>query len=264
MVSWTFFVHTRLGKPNREVPWIIAAAVVVVGLGIWVIVGTRANPDTPSTGTGMAPADPYAASLPISGLQMSKAIAFSGAKVTYIDGQIANTGNRTLTAITVQVGFHSDVGQFAQRLAMPLSLIRTREPYVDIQPVSYPLHLEPGQKRDFRLIFDTVPPDWNQQYPEVRVISVRRQVGLFFPYIGNFAAWPPSIFFAPTREKCHAACCFRGVVKISTLYAELPVNLNHMSNIKILFRLATFWPRLQYSQASMKRAVCFIFQPVSG
>ena len=161
---------------TREVkswlPWIIAAAVVVVGLGIWIVIGTRANPDTPSTGTGMAPADPYAANLPISGLQMSEANTFSGAKVTYIDGQIANTGNRTLTAITVQVGFHSDVGQYAQRLAVPLSLIRTREPYVDIQPVSS-APIEPGQKRDFRLIFDTVPPDWNQQYPEVRVISVR-------------------------------------------------------------------------------------------
>ena len=74
----------------------------------------------------MAAADPYAARLPISGLQMSEATSFSGAKVTYIDGQIANTGDRTLTAITVQVGFHSDVGQFAQRVALPLSLIRTR------------------------------------------------------------------------------------------------------------------------------------------
>jgi hypothetical protein len=55
---------------------------------------------------------------------------------------------------------------------MPLSLIRTREPYVDIQPVSA-APIEPGQKRDFRLIFDTIPPDWNQQYPEVRVINVR-------------------------------------------------------------------------------------------
>ena len=119
----------------------------------------------------MAPADPFA-SLTISGLQMSEANTFSGAKVTYIDGQIANTGNRTLSSITVQVGFHSDVGQYALRLAMPLSLIRTREPYVDIQPVSS-APIEPGQKRDFRLIFDTVPPDWNQQYPEVRVISVR-------------------------------------------------------------------------------------------
>jgi hypothetical protein len=77
-----------------------------------------------------------------------------------------------MAAITVQVGFHNDVGQFAQRLAVPLNLIRTREPYVDTQPVSA-APIEPGQTRDFRLIFDTVPVDWNQQIPEIRVISVR-------------------------------------------------------------------------------------------
>jgi len=102
---------------------------------------------------------------------MSEATSFSGAKVTYIDGQITNSGDRTLTAVTAQVGFHSDVGQFAQRSALPLSLIRTREPYVDTQPVSA-APIEPGQTRDFRLIFDTVPEDWNLQIPEIRVISV--------------------------------------------------------------------------------------------
>jgi hypothetical protein len=120
----------------------------------------------------MAPAAPYATSLSIGGLQMSEATSFSGAKVTYIDGQITNNGNQTLTAITVQVGFHSDVGQYAQRLAVPLSFIRTRQPYVDLEPVSA-APIEPGQSRDFRLIFDTVPADWNLQYPEIRVISVQ-------------------------------------------------------------------------------------------
>ena len=166
-----FLASQQTRDATSWLPWIIAAAVVIVGIGIWAVVGNHANPDSPAGGTGMAPADPYAASLPISGLQMSEADSFSGAKVTYIDGQITNTGNRTLTAITVQVGFHSDVGQYAQRLAVPLSLIRTRQPYVDIQPVSA-APIEPGQQRDFRLIFDTVPAEWNQQYPEVRVISV--------------------------------------------------------------------------------------------
>src|SRR5271170_2795963 len=166
-----FLASGQTREATSWLPWIMAAAVVVVGLGVWILVGGRANPDLPSTGTGMAPADPYAASLPITGLQMSQADTFSGSKVTYIDGQISNTGNRTLTAITVQVGFHSDVGQYAQRLAVPLSLIRTRQPYVDIEPVSA-APIEPGQQRDFRLIFDTVPAEWNQQYPEIRVINV--------------------------------------------------------------------------------------------
>jgi hypothetical protein len=134
-------------------------------------VGGHSTPVSPA-GTGMAVADPYAPKLPISGLQMSEATSFSGARVTYIDGQVANTGDRILTSVTVQVGFHNDAGEFAQRLAVPLSLIRTRQPYIDTQPVAA-APIEPGQTRDFRLIFDSVPPDWNLQLPELRVISIR-------------------------------------------------------------------------------------------
>lgn len=167
-----FLASQQSREATSWLPWIIAAAVVVLGIGIWIVVGGHASSDSQSAGTGMAPADPYAENLPLSGLQMSEATSFSGAKVTYIDGQITNKGNRTLNAITVQVGFHSDVGQYAQRLALPLSFIRTRQPYVDIETVSA-APIAPGQTRDFRLIFDSVPADWNLQYPEIRVISVR-------------------------------------------------------------------------------------------
>jgi hypothetical protein len=167
-----FLSSQQTSEKTSWMPWIVAAAVVVVGLGILILVGGHGSQNAQSAGAGMAPADPYAANLPISGLQMSEATSFSGAKVTYIDGQITNNGNRTLTAITVQVGFHSDVGQYALRVALPLSLIRIRQPYVDTGPVSA-APIEPGQSRDFRLIFDTVPPDWNVQYPEIRVINVR-------------------------------------------------------------------------------------------
>jgi hypothetical protein len=167
-----------LGTKNQEktswAPWIIAAVVVVVGIGIWAVAGRRSTPPSVNIGTGMAPADPYAASLAIGGLQMSEADSFAGGKVTYIDGQITNSGQKTLNGITVQVGFKNDLGEYAQRIAVPLSLIRTREPYVDTQLVSA-APLQPGQQRDFRLIFDTVPPDWNMQYPELRVINVRIQ-----------------------------------------------------------------------------------------
>jgi hypothetical protein len=166
-----FLSAQKAGETTSWLPWIIAAVVLVVLLGVLILAGGHSAPPTPA-GSGMAEADPYAAKLPISGLQMSEATSFSGAKVTYIDGQVANTGDRTLTGVTVQVGFHSDTGEFAQRITVPLSLIRTRQPYVDTQPVSA-APIEPGQTRDFRLIFDTVPGDWNQQLPEVRVIQVR-------------------------------------------------------------------------------------------
>lgn len=167
-----------LGTKNQEktpwTPWIVAAVVVVLGIGIWALTGRSSAPPSQNLGTGMASADPYATSLTIGGLQMSEADSFAGGKVTYIDGQITNSGQKTLNAVTVQVGFKNDLGEYAQRISVPLSLIRTREPYVDTQPVSA-APIQPGQQRDFRLIFDTVPPDWNMQYPDLRVINVRIQ-----------------------------------------------------------------------------------------
>jgi hypothetical protein len=44
-----------------------------------------------------------------------------------------------------------------------------KEPYIDIQPVSA-APLKPGDDREFRLTFETVPENWNLQMPEVRVI----------------------------------------------------------------------------------------------
>lgn len=166
------FLSSQTRREQRSwLPWISAFVVVVVVLVVLLILGHRSSSSLQPGGAGMAPAASYAPELPIAGLTMSEASSFSGSKVTYVDGQIANTGNKTITAITVQVGFRNDLGQLAQRTVMPLSLIRTREPYVDTQPVSA-APLKPGDHRGFRLIFDSMPPDWNQQFPEIRIIGI--------------------------------------------------------------------------------------------
>ena len=115
--------------------------------------------------------DAYAASLPISGLQMSESSNLAGGKVTYLDGHIANTGSRTVTAITVQVLFRTFAHEVAQNETQPLMIIRTRDPYIDVEPVSA-APLAPGAQADFRLIFDAVNPDWDGAYPEIRVLHV--------------------------------------------------------------------------------------------
>ncbi|AXC15912.1 hypothetical protein ACPOL_6700 [Acidisarcina polymorpha] len=151
-------------------PWAIAGAVVLIGLGCIVVFGRR-TPAPIGAGPGLAPADPYAVNLPISDVHMSEASNFAGGKVTYLDGKITNQGANVLTGITVQVAFRNELKEVAQKETLPLNLIRTREPYVDTQPVSAS-PLKPGEQREFRLIFDSVPADWNQQYPEVRVVQV--------------------------------------------------------------------------------------------
>jgi hypothetical protein len=151
-------------------PWAIAGVVVALIVAVLLITGKRPAPSNPG-GAGLAAADPYATSLTISNLKMSEATTLIGAKQTYVDGNITNHGDKTLTGITVQVAFHDFTNQIGQKETMPLRLIRTHAPNIDVEPVSA-APIEPGQTREFRLIFERVTDSWNQQYPEIRVIAV--------------------------------------------------------------------------------------------
>lgn len=151
-------------------PMAIAAAVVIVVAAVVVIVlqqGSGAVKVTPIS----APLDAYAPSLPLTGLQMSESSSLSGGKVTYLDGHIQNSGNRTVTGVTVQTLFRDYAHEVTQNETQALKLIRTRDPYVDVEPVSA-APLKPGDSRDFRLIFDRVSPDWDGAYPELRIVGV--------------------------------------------------------------------------------------------
>jgi hypothetical protein len=152
-------------------PLAIAAAVVLIVAAAVVLVLEHGKARATVTPISAAP-DAYAASLPITGLQMSESSNLAGGKVTYLDGHIANTGSRTVTAITVQVLFRTFAREVAQNETQPLMIIRTRDPYIDVEPVSA-APLAPGAQADFRLIFDAVNPDWDGAYPEIRVLRVQ-------------------------------------------------------------------------------------------
>jgi hypothetical protein len=147
--------------------WGIAGLAVLVVVVFLVLAG-RHKAATPTTIQALAP---YAANLPISQLAMSESTSLSGGKSTFIDGHIKNTGSQTVTGVTVQVLFRNEEAMPPQIVTMPLSLIRTREPYIDTQQVSA-APLKPGDERDFRLIFESLPPNWNMQMPEIHIIQV--------------------------------------------------------------------------------------------
>jgi len=157
-------------KPERgSLPaavWGIAGLVVVLLVALLVFAGRKQPAATPNT---LQPADAYAASLPLSQLAMSESTNLSGGKLTYLDGHVRNAGDHTVTAATLQVVFQNDEQLAPQIDTVPLTLIRMREPYIDTEPVSAE-PLKPGDDREFRLIFETVPQNWNTQMPEVRVI----------------------------------------------------------------------------------------------
>lgn len=151
-----------------------AAAILIAVAGGMLILAVvffflrGAKPIAPST---ILPLDPAAATLPISDVVMSESTSLSGGKSTFIDGHIRNTGSKTVTGITVQVLFRNDVAMPPQVETLPLSLIRTREPYVDTQPVAA-APIAPGQDREFRLIFENISSNWNVQIPEIHITGV--------------------------------------------------------------------------------------------
>lgn len=157
-------------RERNWLPMAIAAAAVLIVAAIVILMMERGKGAATVTPISAAP-DPYAANLPITNLVMSESSNLAGGKVTYLDGHISNTGTRTISGVLAQVLFRNAAKEVAQNETQPLKLIRMREPYIDLEPVSA-APLKPDDGQDFRLIFDAVTPDWNGAYPEIRIVHV--------------------------------------------------------------------------------------------
>ncbi len=167
-------MFTPPSPETRRLPtasWVVSA-VVVLGILAGLIVMGRHHRDTPANTPSAL--DPYAANLSISDAAMSESTSLSGGKSTFIDGHLHNNGPRTVTGATVQVFFRNDEGMPPRIETLPISVVRTREPYVDTEPISA-APLKPGDNREFRLIFETIPGNWNMQLPEIHIVRVSLQ-----------------------------------------------------------------------------------------
>jgi hypothetical protein len=150
-------------RERNWMPMAIAAAVVLVVAGAVVLAlehGRGSLKVTPIS----ASLDPYAASLPLTNLAMSESSNLAGGKVTYLDGHIANKGGRTISGVTVQVLFRNAAHEVAQNETQAIKLIRMREPYIDVEPLSA-APLKPGAD-------SSISPDWDGAYPDLRIIRV--------------------------------------------------------------------------------------------
>ena len=149
-------------------PWLVAGVVVLLLVAALLSLGGHRSARAINA---VLPLDGYASSLPMTGVVMSESTSLSGGKSTFLDGRIRNNGTKTVTGATLQVLFANDPATSPQVETVPLTLIRTREPYVDTHLVSA-APLAPGDEREFRLIFEDIDPGWNQQVPEIRLVHV--------------------------------------------------------------------------------------------
>src|SRR6266700_187092 len=80
--------------------WMIVISMAIIAAAV--IAAALLFRDKPKTATGPPP---YASNLKFSDLKMSQAQNFVGTGVTYIDGTLTNTGNKTVAHATVRVTF---------------------------------------------------------------------------------------------------------------------------------------------------------------
>ena len=145
---------------------IVVAVVVVFGAALAAALLLRQPPKAVKTPS------PYIAKLKLSGFHMSTAENFIGHKVSYLEGSISNTGDKTVTRILVEVNFEDSMEQVAQREDdVPLRIMIPNEAYADPVDLSA-APLAPGQSANYRLAFDSISAQWNRQYPDITVTDV--------------------------------------------------------------------------------------------
>jgi Protein of unknown function (DUF2393) len=154
-------------QEEQERNWVpILAGIVAVAIIVGAVVFFSRSKPLPVAGP-----DPYAAYLKLTDIKMSAAQNFVGSTVTYVEGNVANAGNETVTAATVHVVFRDSLGQIVQADDVPLQVIEKTGPYPDAINLSA-APLAPGKSKQFRLTFEHISADWNQGYPELQVMHV--------------------------------------------------------------------------------------------
>src|SRR5277367_2976103 len=107
---------------SRLIIVVAVAAVIAIMLGVAFLL--RATPKAAK------PPSPYIASLKLSDFKMSAAENFVGHTVSYIDGSITNSSDKTVTHVVVEVVFKDEIGQIAQREPeVPLRVVRSNGAY---------------------------------------------------------------------------------------------------------------------------------------
>src|SRR5260370_1286666 len=106
---------------------------------------SRQQPQQGLTPEGRA----YVKNLQLSDVGMKATDNLARQTLTEIEGNIKNTGNRTVNRVVVTCVFYDYSGKqlYQERAAM------VRSP------------LKPGEMRSFRLAFDTIPEGWNNHMP---------------------------------------------------------------------------------------------------
>ncbi len=162
--------HPRLVVEKKNpFPWTLVAIVIAAALLAAIVIWM---PRTPKA--TMRPAQAKAIPQPVSG-----EILLEGLKITpdptgnsiSIDGRLTNAGTRNITGVAVQAMFLQSGGQTPVAIDGKMMELTTSGATRDF--VQDPI--KPNDIREFRVVFDHVPQNWDHQIPALTITTVTAQ-----------------------------------------------------------------------------------------
>jgi hypothetical protein len=151
-----------LPAPNRSetpVTLLIVGALVVVALIAGGIYLARTPASTASQPSASQEAKAYLPNLKLSDVSMKATENFMKQQVVEIEGKIANNGPRPLQSVDIYCIFGGVDGREVYRERVPI-----------VRAKGTPL--KPGEVRNFRLPFDSLPDTWNQALPRMVIAQI--------------------------------------------------------------------------------------------
>jgi hypothetical protein len=150
-------------EKNRFPAAFIAGIVIVLILGAGVaLLSRRSHPAGTAASTKLPfgqPEQSYARRVQFQAIQMAHSTNFLNQEFTFVAGTIVNNGDRSVAGLQIVIEFHDQFNQ---------TILRDSE--IILPPTALPIPA--GQMRDFQVILERIPSDWNRQYPSLRVTGL--------------------------------------------------------------------------------------------
>jgi len=156
-----------MGDEKSRAPMVllvgIAAALVLIG--VIYVVGrlTPAPAKVVEQPLPMGSAEQaYAQNIQFLEPKVARAANFLNQEVTFVFGTVLNNGPGAIRQIEITLEFHDVFNQVVLRDKQRL-----------FSPTAVPL--APNDRRDFQLGYETLPAQWNQAYPTIRITGLQLQ-----------------------------------------------------------------------------------------
>lgn len=152
----------RNDRNRMGAPFLVGLVVVVIVFGAFYLAMRFSGGSTPTAQKPLAfgaTEQAYVPEIKFQNLSLSAFENMLHQQVTYLNGDISNTGPRIIHAAEVTVEFYDQNDKVALRDTRRIIGNGTRP-------------LESGETRDFQLGFEAIPSGWNHKFPAIRITGM--------------------------------------------------------------------------------------------